>query len=417
MSKQSHINNIASQTTDAGLDRAKRRPFISLGNFIAITAVVFIVGFVAGTRSNAIFSTISDITGVHIRTTEQLDFSSVNDLYNELRHNFNGELDEQTLIDGAKRGLVAAAGDRYTVFMDQQEAEEFVRGLRGDVGAGIGVEIGTRNGLATVVRTLRDNPAVRAGVRAGDVFYSINDETVIELPADEVASLVRGPAGTSVRITFLRGDEQIEFNIVREQINNPSVEVDFEGDVAVLRISRFDPDTSNLARRAAQDIRDRNINRVVLDLRNNTGGYVSAAQGVLGLWLDNQIVLRETHARGNTNLLRSPSNSAIFANMQTVILANGSSASASEIVVGALIDHGVATFIGETTFGKGSVQSMVNLSAGGLLKVTTARWFTPENRNIEDDGIQPDIEIPLTIEDLNANRDPQLDAALNHLRR
>lgn len=412
-----HNKQLITQTSADDLDNCKRRPFVSLGSFVAIAAVVFIVGFVTGTRKDAIFTSISNVTGIPIRVHEHLDFSSVNDVYNELRFSFNGELDKEALITGAKRGLVAAAGDRHTVFMDDDEAAEFRRELQGDFGAGIGVEIGMRNDVPTVIRALRDNPAIHAGVRAGDIFYRVNDEDVSGFPADQVASRVRGPAGTSVRIIFLRDGEEVEVNIVRERINNPSVELDFDGDTAILTISRFDADSGRLAREAAQQINERGTTNVILDLRGNTGGYVSAAQAVLGLWLNNQIVLRERTASGSVIEHRSTSNAATLYHTNTVVLANGFSASASEIVVGAFIDHRAATFIGETTFGKGSVQSMINIRSGGMLKVTTSRWFTPNDRDIENNGISPDIEVIRTFDDVNDNRDPQLQAALDHLRR
>jgi C-terminal peptidase (prc) len=392
----------------------KLKPFISFGNFVAVAAVVFLIGFVAGTRKDMIFNFFT--TGKTYSTAE-LDLSSVNDVYNTLRLNFDGSLDKNKLINGAKRGLVEAAGDRYTTFMDEQEATEFRKSLEGDVGAGIGVEIGERNGYVVVIRALKNNPAIKAGLRSGDIFYKVNGEDVSQMTSEEVANKVRGTAGTSVKIVVVRDGEEKEFNITREKINNPSVELDYEGDVAILKLSRFDNDTSTLAKKAAQEINEKNISKVILDLRSNGGGYVTAAQGVLGLWLDNKVVLIEKVSSGSSTEIKSTSGDAILAGKKTVVLVDGYSASASEIVVGALKDYQMATVVGETTFGKGSVQSVLDLDAGGILKVTIAKWYTPHNLNINNNGIKPDIEVVLTPEDINNDNDRQLKAALDTIRR
>ena len=385
---------------------------VSTSNVIIISAIVFLVGFVIGTRRNEISSYI----GISDSSQESLDLSSVNDVYKSLRANFDGDLIKADLINGAKRGLVAAAGDRYTVFMDEEEAAEFRRDLEGDVGAGIGVEVGERNGVIVVVRTLRDNPAVQAGVKAGDIFYRVNDEDVSQLTSEEVANRVRGVAGTSVKVTFIRDGEEVEFNITREKINNPSVELEYEGDIAIMRISRFDTDTGSLAQKAAKELNEKGINKVILDLRANGGGFVTSAQDVLSLWLDRQTILFERSVRGFSDELKSFSGRAILSGKQTAVLVDGFSASASEIVAGALSDHGQATLIGETTFGKGSVQSVIDLDKS-ILKVTIARWYTPNNLNITESGITPDIEVKLTLDDINNNNDKQLHAALDFLRR
>ena len=385
---------------------------VSTSNVIIISAIVFLVGFVIGTRRNEISSYI----GISDSSQESLDLSSVNDVYKSLRANFDGDLIKADLINGAKRGLVAAAGDRYTVFMDEEEAAEFRRDLEGDVGAGIGVEVGERNGVIVVVRTLRDNPAVQAGVKAGDIFYRVNDEDVSQLTSEEVANRVRGVAGTSVKVTFIRDGEEVEFNITREKINNPSVELEYEGDIAIMRIFRFDTDTGSLAQKAAKELNEKGINKVILDLRANGGGFVTSAQDVLSLWLDRQTILFERSVRGFSDELKSFSGRAILSGKQTAVLVDGFSASASEIVAGALSDHGQATLIGETTFGKGSVQSVIDLDKS-ILKVTIARWYTPNNLNITESGITPDIEVKLTLDDINNNNDKQLHAALDFLRR
>jgi carboxyl-terminal processing protease len=389
---------------------------ITTGILAGCVAVALIVGFAAGTRKDEIFAAISPMFGIETRGGARPDWSRLNEVFDALRNNFDGDLNNDTLVEGAKRGMVAATGDDYTVFMNAEEAEEFQKSLSGDVGAGVGIEVGMRNSVPTVVRTLRDNPAKAAGVLAGDVIVAVNDESVLGKSIEEVVQKVRGEVGTSVKLTISRGGQELEFNIVRATINNPSVELEFDGDVAVMTISRFDQNTGRLARDAANEINARGADKIILDLRGNGGGFVTAAESVMNLWIDGNQLLMTEKARGQVvDEMRSGRN-APLAGKRTIVLADGSSASASEIVVGALKDHGAATFVGEQTFGKGSVQNQINLRGGALLKVTIARWYTPDDLNINKSGIAPDVEVKMTLDDINNNNDVQLKRALEMLR-
>jgi carboxyl-terminal processing protease len=197
-------------------------------------------------------------------------------------------------------------------------------------------------------------------------------------------------------------------------VNNPSVQSSVENGVGRLTITRFDDETGNLARKAAQSFKQQNVKSVILDLRDNGGGYLTAAQDVAGLWLDDQVVVSERTGGKVTEELKSGSDT-VLAGIPTVVLVNGSSASASEIVAGALQDHKAATLIGEKTFGKGTVQKVIDLGAGTTLKVTIARWYTPNGKNITKEGITPDQKVGMTAADVDAGKDPQLEAARKHL--
>lgn len=377
-------------------------------------AIVALIGFVAGTRGNEIIGAVAPMLGFKVETGE-LDLSNVQRAYQNLKANYDGELDEAKLIDGASRGMVAAAGDEYTVFMDAKETKSFNDDLSGSIGGGIGAEIGIRNDQPTIVRVLADNPAMKAGVMAGDVVLSINGKSFTDKSSTEVAESIRGEVGTTVKLTVLRGGEQKEFTITRASVTNPSVQSKIEDGVGTLTISRFDDETTDLARRAAQSFKQQNVQKVVLDLRGNGGGYLTAAQDVSGLWLDNKVVVSERTNGKVTDELKSGSN-AILKDVKTVVLVDQGSASASEIVAGALKDHGVATLIGEKTFGKGTVQKVIDLGAGTQLKVTIARWYTPKGKNISKEGISPTETVKMTAEDSNAGRDPQMDAAIKVLK-
>ena len=384
---------------------------ISLSSGIIGGFVTLVVGLIVGLNWTGMVEQFGPYFG--LKQVDAIRFDELNEVYRELARNFDGDLDRNVVLEEAKRGLVNAAGDRYTYFMTRIEAERFQAELHGDVGAGIGVEIGERDGWVKVLRTTPDNPAKKAGVLAGDIFYKVDGEDVSGMSSEDVASKVRGEVGTSVRVTLVRDGEEVEFTLVREMINNVSAYVEYRGDVAVIVVSRFDSDTGGLVREFAKEAKERGVERVVLDLRGNGGGFVSAARDVLSLWLDGELVVEQKSRDGTYNertyTLRGQ---AILADTETVVLINGSSASASEIVAGALKDHGKATIVGEQSFGKGSVQTLVSLDGGELLRVTIARWFTPKGQNIDGEGIEPDLKVERTFEDINHERDPQLERAL-----
>lgn len=368
------------------------------------------IGFIGGTRKNEILATIGPVIGYSVEE-HYIDLSSVERTFSALSSNFDGDLDKNKLIEGANKGLVEAVGDPYTVYMNKEEADEFNASLNGDFGAGIGVEVGLRDDVPTVIRPLPNNPAIQAGVQAGDVLVEVNGESTSGKDIEQITNEIRGESGTSVKLKILRDKDYKEITVVREKINNPSVELSFDGDMAIMKISRFDEETSRLAQRYAKDIKDRGAQKVILDLRGNGGGYVSAAKDVASLWLSSgdMIVVekfgdttKEELKATNTNTLRG---------VKTVVLADQASASASEIVIGALKDNNVAQIIGHQSYGKGSVQQPITINRGSLLKVTVARWYTPSGVNLTTEGIKPDISVEITPEDINAGRDPQLDRA------
>lgn len=386
---------------------------IKKSTFFLIITLVALVGFVAGTRSNDIYAAVGPALGIKV-ATGTIDLQSVEKTYRELSANYDGTLDTQKLIDGANRGLVEAAGDRYTVYMDAKDASEFDNDLSGNIGGGIGAEIGVRSGEPTVLRVIADNPAEKAGLKAGDVILKVNDESAEGWSADEAAAKIRGEVGTTVKVAVLRDGGSRDFIIKRETVTNPSVYSRVENGIGILVMSRFDTETASLAREAADNFKRQGVKGVILDLRNNGGGYLTAAQDVAGLWLDNQVVVTERSQGKVVDELRSGTN-AILSDMPTVLLVNGSSASASEIVAGALKDYKKATLVGEKTFGKGTVQKVLDLGAGTKLKVTIARWYTPNGQNISEQGIEPNKKVELTDKDVDAGKDPQLEAAIKAL--
>jgi carboxyl-terminal processing protease len=405
------IPNVSEDEREVRPVKAQKKT-MSKSTLFAAMCLMLIIGFVAGTRSNDIYAAIGPVFGVKV-AAGSIDLNAVEKTYRELASNFDGTLDNQKLIDGASKGLVAAAGDRYTVFMDATEAKEFSDDLSGDIGGGIGAEIGVRNDQPTILRVLADNPAEKAGLKQGDTIVSINDESASGWTSEKAAGKIRGEVGTSVKLIVLRdGSEKKDFTITRATVTNPSVYSKVENGIGMLTISRFDSETGNLAARAADSFKQAGVRGVIVDLRNNGGGYLTAAQEVAGLWLKDKVVVSERTNDKVVDELKSEGDAAL-AGIPTIVLVNGSSASASEIVAGALQDYGVATLVGEKTFGKGTVQKILDLGAGTQLKVTVARWYTPKGKNITEQGILPNKEVKLSDDDANAGRDPQRDAAIN----
>ena len=384
----------------------EKRPQLS---WFLTLVIVAIVSFVAGARSDALFANVASVFGVRT-SNKTIDLSSVQKTYQELIANYDGKLDTQKLIYGANRGLVEAAGDPHTAYMDPDETKEFDKSLSGQIGGGIGAEIGLRNNKPTIIKPLENSPAQKAGIKAGEVIVKVNDEASSDWSVEKVVSKIRGEVGTSVKLTLLSGSQTREVSVVRQNIVSPAVESEIDGEIGILKVNRFGDDTVSLSRKYASEFVEKGVKKVILDLRNNPGGTVGAAQGLLGIWLDNQIAMTERRGSEIVKTLRT-TGTPILGNMKTVVLINGNSASASEITAGALREYGKATLVGQKSYGKGSVQIVLGLPGGSQMKVTEARWYTPKGKNIDKTGIEPDVKVDLSSDDVNNNVDPQMDKA------
>lgn len=390
---------------------------IALGNAIIIAAITMVCGIVIGLNWNNLAKQFAPYLGFKATSSNTPDWSSLDEVYTTLSLYYDGDIDDAAVVEGAKAGLVNALGDKYTVYMTASENEEFQNSLHGEVGSGVGIVMAERDGYVRVVRTLPDNPAREAGILAGDILYKVDGEEVYSLTAEEIATKVRGPEGSEVKITIVRDSKEKEFTLKRESINNVSADLtyldtdnDGKSDTAYILTTRFDTDTGTKIREFAQSFSKDGIKKVILDLRDNGGGYTSAAKDLLGLWIDGDVVYTQKTGGSSQNFYAARSQ-AILANMKTVVLVNDATASASEIVAGALKDYGKATIVGTTTYGKGVVQSLIDLSNNSLLKVTSAHWYTPKGGSIDKTGITPDIEVERSYSDINSNKDPQLDKA------
>ena len=355
------------------------------------------------------------LPGLH--RPSQLDFSGLNDIYGLLQRNFDGNTDDTKALEGAKAGLVASAGDPYTVFLTASEAEKITNDLAGKL-SGIGAEIGLKNNTITVIAPIADAPADKAGLKAGDYILKVNDEDTTGMTVDAAVSKIRGAKGTTVKLKLARsGADSFDVTITRDDITVPSVKSELKnGNVAYIRLTQFGPDSATQLRNAATTLKNQGATKVILDLRNNPGGYLDAGVGVASQFLAKDLLVVEERTGGKTTDKLTATGSPTLAGLPAVVLINSGSASASEIVAAALHDHGAAKLVGEQSFGKGSVQTMKPLPDGSQLKVTIAHWYTPAGINISKEGIKPDVEIKQTTADYDAGKDPVLDKALELLK-
>ena len=324
---------------------------------------------------------------------------------------------ETKLFYGALAGQVASLGDPYSVFLDPDTAQKFASELASEFD-GIGAEIGIKKGILTVISPLPDSPAEKSGLMAGDKIYKIDDKESAPCSINQAVSLIRGKAGTVVTLTVIRegADKELEIKITRAKIHFDTVRWEMKkNNILYVEISHFNSDTERLFNKAISENLSKNVKGIVLDLRNNPGGFLDTSVDIAGKWIrKGDTVVIEKFSEQNKSYYRSDGK-AELSGIPTVVLINEGSASASEIIAGALQDYGLATLVGEKTFGKGSVQELRDLSNGAKIKLTVAKWLTPKERVIEGEGVMPDIEIELTSEDYNNNHDPQLDKALELL--
>lgn len=385
-----------------------------------ILAVVFALaaGLLAGTSgSNLIVEAASRVgLKIPVMASDSPDFSDARSIYYMLKSKYNGDISNEKLKAYLNKGVAAAVEDPYTEYYTEQEARELEKDLDGTIGGGIGAELGMRNNKPTVVRPLKDSPAEKAGLKAGDIILAVNNKATANMSIEDIVRMVRGEVGTTAKITIRRGSERMDISVKREEITSPDIETQIKNEIGIIKLSRFGTDSAAKVRAAAEDMKHQNVKGVILDLRGNGGGYLQTGIDVAGVWLNDKDVVSEKGKSNNPKTLKS-GKQAILNGMPTVVLIDSSSASASEIVAGALKDHQAATLIGEKSFGKGSVQEMIDLPKGDMLKVTVANWYTPKGKNISKEGIEPDKKVELSSDDINNNRDPQLDAAVDYLQK
>jgi carboxyl-terminal processing protease len=326
---------------------------------------------------------------------------------------------DQEKLWGTIQGLAGSLNDPYTKFLPPQDNEVFKENVSGRFG-GVGMEIGIRDEVLTVISPLEGTPAQSVGLQSGDKIIAINGTSTQDMGVDRAVKLIRGEVGTDVTLTIRRdGAEQaLEKAVTRERIQIPTIETTQRSDgVYVIKLHSFNATAPEKFRDALREVVEADADKLVIDLRGNPGGFLQAAIDVSSWFLPRgKVVVREDFGeKRDARIHRSKGYDVVDDDVDIVVLVNRGSASASEIVAGALQDHDVATVVGEQTFGKGSVQELVDIGGKSSLKVTIARWETPDGRQISQKGIMPDIRVGRTVQDVRSGRDPQLNRAIELL--
>lgn len=326
---------------------------------------------------------------------------------------------DEERVWGLIQGLAASYEDPYTVFLPPADNEIFEDDISGEF-SGVGMEIGIRNSVLTVIAPLKGTPAERAGILAGDIILRIDGAPTDDLSIDEAVKLIRGEKGTEVVLTMAREGEGefVEISVIRDVIEIPTINTRTtkEG-IFVIELYNFSAMSSNLFQSALREFAETGGDKLILDLRGNPGGFLESSVDMASFFLPaGEVVLQEDFGgEDNVQMHRSKGYDVFDDDLKMAILINRGSASASEILAGALHQHGVAVLIGEQSFGKGSVQELVDITDETSLKVTIARWLTPDGTSISEGGLVPDYEVERTIEDLESGNDPQLDKAIQVL--
>lgn len=375
--------------------------------FTAIMALaLFGLGVVAGqamdskrlvtqAAENSTWSTYLINADRNQNNSKEIDFQQFWTVWDKVKSKYAKQpVKDEDLFYGAMQGMVAGLGDPYTVYMPPKQAEEFNKSLDGEF-SGIGAEIGIKNNQLVIVAPLPGTPAEKAGLLPGDKIYAIDKVVSINMDSNTAVEKIRGQAGTPVTLNIMRTGfaKPKDFVITRAKINVPSVMFSVKNkNIGYIRIMQFNQSTVPEFDKAIKELQTKKLTKLIVDLRNNPGGYLDSAVWVASEWLPEGKVVSEKFSNGDSQDHFS-SGEHRLQNIKTVVLVNGGSASASEILAGALQDTKKATIVGEKTFGKGSVQDYEMLGDGSALKVTIAEWYTPNDKNINEQGIKPDVEV------------------------
>ncbi len=393
--------------------------------FIFLLFAIFVSGvFVGGISQSSQtlaqkFSGKKNISDAFIKnnTPSDIDFTLFWEVWNYIQKYYVEQpVDKKKLFQGALAGSVAALNDPYSVYLNPETSEKFNQELAGSFD-GIGAEIGIKKGVLTIIASLPDTPAKKAGLLSGDIILRIDEEDTLGMNLDYAISRIRGKRGTQIKLVVLHeGEKDVkEILITREKIVIKSVQLEIlPENIAYVKLVHFSENSSEDFGKAVAQLLGKNIKGIILDVRNNPGGFLEDAIDIASFWIDNKVVVSERFSDGNIQSYRA-SGQPLIAHIPTVVLVNRGSASASEIVAAALKEYNKAVLVGEKTFGKGSVQDLQSFEDGSSVKLTIAKWLTPNGNEIDGVGITPDIEVPLEKEDYDKNQDPQYNKALEIL--
>ncbi|MBU1177665.1 S41 family peptidase [Patescibacteria group bacterium] len=389
-----------------------------------LVIVLLLVSFMAGLylgRSQYVQNNLqrqnTELVNKDTNKTERVDFDLFWNVWETIEKKYVDDLDYQKMLRGAITGMVAALDDPYTVYMDPETSQEFQKEIAG-IFEGIGAEIGIKKDKLTIISPLPSSPAEQAGVKARDTILMIDGENTTDMNLIEAAAKIRGEEGSQVTLNIIRDswEEAKDIVITRDKIEVQSVTWDLrkynQKSIAYIELTYFGEDTTTEFKKTITDIMAYEVDGVILDLRGNSGGYLETAIDVSSEFVaSGQVITIESFSDGEENKYKAKNGSRLV-NLPVVVLIDEGSASASEIVAGVLRDHRQSKLIGQKSYGKGSVQELENYNDGSSLRVSIAKWLTPSGKNINGEGLSPDIEVELSDDDYDNDLDPQLDKAL-----
>jgi len=406
------------------METPKRNYFSkAISTFLIITIALFI-GYRYGHTEAQSVAIPPNITGVYNPNASTTDFTLFWKVWNLLDQKFattknKPPISDQDKLYGAMKGLAEAYGDPYTTFFPPEDTKAFESQIEGNF-EGVGMEVSTKEGVLIVVSPLKGSPAEKAGVKPGDKVLKIDQTLTSTISVDQAIKIIRGPKGTKVTLTIVReGSQQpIEISIIRDVINIPTLETKMlDNNIFLIHLYTFTAQSPNLFKDAMRSFVQSGSKKLILDVRGNPGGYLDAAVDMASWFLPvgSVVVSEDFGGSQDTIYHRSKGYNVIGDGYKMVILVDGGSASASEILAGALNEYGKAKLVGTQTFGKGSVQEYIPVSDSTALKVTVARWLTPKGVSISEEGLKPDVVVEFTKKDAEEKKDPQLDRAVQLL--
>ena len=392
-----------------------------MGVFVSI-AIIFAVGYFVGNRSLAEVSQAASpqLANTVSSTTDKTDFAPFWKAWNILDTNFvaassTDKNTDQKKVWGAIEGLAASYGDPYTTFFPPDDLKTFEDDIQGNF-EGVGIEIDVKDGILTVVSPLKGTPADKAGMRAKDQIIKIDTKVTLGMSAQEATKLIRGPKGKEVIFNVIREGKEMKITVVRDVIDVPIVITTKRPDgIFVIQITSFAANSADKFRDALKEFVNSGSNKLILDVRGNPGGYLEASVDIASWFLPaSAVVVSEDFGSKNkpAEVFKSKGYNIFTNNLKMIMLVDGGSASASEILAGALKEHKIATLVGEKTFGKGSVQELIPLTDNSSIKVTIAHWLTPNGVSLSKNGVDPDVVVKMTDADRLEKKDPQLDKAV-----
>lgn len=401
-----------------------RFPLLGVGLAVLLASATFFSGLHLGSGSDMQASLGSLLLG-QPRVDESVDLDEFWQVWNLLEEKFVASsstepVSKQDRVHGAIQGLVRSYGDPYTVFLPPEDSKKFAEDISGNF-SGVGMEVGMRNGFLTIISPLPDTPAKKAGLLSGDIIVRVDGTSTDGMSVDEAVRLIRGEKGTDVALTILREKEEelLEITVTRDTIAIPTIDTEIRDDVFIIRLYSFNALAESGMQDALRAYVQSGARKMILDLRGNPGGYLQSAVSIGSYFLPTgKVIVREDFGENKESEVYRSSGKVLgsYAPEKMVVLVDGGSASASEILAGALQEHDVAILIGTQTYGKGSVQELVDVQGKSSLKITVARWLTPNGTSISAGGLTPNMEVERTNEQYLADEDPQMDAALQYLR-